>query len=232
MKKIVGLLIFLASFQIMAQSNAELIRHYKAYYEQMRSQQDVQGVINAITHLNILEPSKERTDTLAVLYMNQGMHLQALNTIGIDLNPSDSNMAIETKAICLQALNQPTRAIAQFEELFKRGPNSMVAYELADLKLQLDDFAGAMSHIEYGLADEDTEFVRTFYETQTPSQVPVKAAFLYLKSLVKYKEDRTANVDEAVSFLDQALELAPNFNMAQISKDAMLAQKENPNKDN
>ena len=55
----------------------------------MRTQGDVQGVINALTHLNILSPNQARKDTLAVLYMNEGKHIQALNTIGIDKNEND-----------------------------------------------------------------------------------------------------------------------------------------------
>ena len=37
----------------------------------MQSQADIQGVINALTHLNVLEPSQARKDTLATLYMNE-----------------------------------------------------------------------------------------------------------------------------------------------------------------
>ena len=232
MKRILGLLIVLSAFQVTAQSNDELIKHFRAYYEQMRTQNDVQGVINALTHLNILEPSQARKDTIAVLYMNQGMHLQALNTIGIDINPSDSNMAVETKAMCLQALNQNERAIEQYEELFKRSPNALIAYELADLKTQMDDLSGALSNIEYGMANANDDMMRTFYESQTPYQVPVKAAFLYMKSLIKFKENRAENIDAAVAILDEALQLAPHFNLAKLSKDALLAQKEAPVKDN
>jgi len=232
MKRILIVTLVLAGIQVGAQNNNQLLEHYEAYYEQMKSQGDVRGVIDALTHLNILEPSQARKDTIAVLYMNQGMHLQALNTIGIDINPSDSNMAVETKAMCLQALNQNERAIEQYEELFKRSPNALIAYELADLKTQMDDLSGALSNIEYGMANANDDMMRTFYESQTPYQVPVKAAFLYMKSLIKFKENRAENIDAAVAILDEALQLAPHFNLAKLSKDALLAQKEAPVKDN
>ncbi len=50
----------------------------------MRLHSDVDGVINALTHLNVLSPSKERNDTLAYIYANDNQHLQALNIIGIE----------------------------------------------------------------------------------------------------------------------------------------------------
>ncbi len=230
MKKIVGLVVFVFALQINAQDNSALLKHYEAFYKQMQSQGDVQGVINALTHLNVLSPNQGRLDTLAVLYMNDGKHIQALNTIGIEKNATDSDMAVEVKAISLKALNQPKRAIEQFEELFKRIPSAMIAYELADLKTQINDDLGATLHITYGIANSKDDVMRSFYEMQTPYQVPIKAAFLYLKGLIKFKENNELNIDAAISILDEALQVAPNFNLAQISKEALLARKTQPPK--
>ena len=194
----------------------------------MRTQGDVQGVINALTHLNILSPSQARKDTLAVLYMNEGKHVQALNTIGIDRNENDSDMAVEVKAISLQVLNQIERSVEHYEELYKRKPNPLVAYELADLKIQLDDLLGATKHITFGVANSKSDVMRTYYESQSQYQVPMKAAFIYLKGLVRFKENKTLNIDAAIEIMDEALAIAPNFNLAQISKDALLSQKTTP----
>ena len=232
MKKIVGLVVFVFALQINAQDNNALLKHYEAFYKQMQKQGDVEGVINALTHLNVLSPNKGRLDTLAVLYMNGNKHIQALNTIGIEKVASDSDMAVEVKARSLQALNQPERAIEQYEELFKRMPSVMIAYELADLKTQVNNDIGATLHITYGIANSKEEIKRTFYESQTPYQVPIKAAFLYLKGLIKFKENNELNIDAAIAILDEALQIAPNFNLAQISKEALLARKNSPEKKN
>ncbi|MBN4070210.1 hypothetical protein JYT76_00845 [Olleya sp. AH-315-F22] len=232
MKKLVGLLVFVLSMQINAQDNKALVKHYEAFYKQMQKQGDVQGVINALTHLTVLSPSQGRLDTLAVLYMNNNKHIQALNTLGIEKVANDSDMAVEVKAISLQALNQPARAIEQFEELFKRNPNVMIAYELADLKTQINDDTGATLHITYGIANSKDDVMRTFYEMQTPYQIPIKAAFMYLKGLIKFKENQETNINAAVAILDEALQIAPTFNLAKISKEALLARKNTPEKKN
>jgi len=231
MKKLIGLMIFAFAFQINAQDNSALLKHYEAYYKQMKYQGDLQGVIDALTHLNILEPRQSRTDTLAVLYMNDGRHMQALNTIGYELDGNDSNMAVEVKAVSLQALNQRERALKQYEVLFKRIPSVMIAYELADLKIQTNDLTGATLNITYGIANSKDELKYTYYETQTPYQVPIKAAFLYLKGLVKFQENKELNADSAIDLLNQALAIAPNFNLAQISKEALMARKSEPKKE-
>ncbi|NNL81137.1 MAG: hypothetical protein HKO67_11670 [Flavobacteriaceae bacterium] len=231
-KILLGILLVGIGLNSQAQNNSELVKHYESYYAQMKQQGDMQGVIDAITHLNLLSPNKARKDTLAILYMNDGRHIQALNTIGFQLDPNDSDLAVEVKAVCLQELNQPERAIEQFEELYKRTPNILVAYELADLKTQVNDLAGATEHIEYGITNAPDDLQRTFYESQTPYNVPVKAAFIYLKGLVKYKENPKENIDAAIAIMDEALAEFSEFNLARLSKEALLAQKNTPQKDN
>jgi len=227
MKKVVGILLLAVTFQASAQTNSELLKHYEAYYAQMKQQGDMQGVINALTHLNVLEPNQARLDTLAVLYMNGSKHMQALNTIGIDANANDSNMAVEVKAVSLKALNQPEKALVHFEELFKRTPNIMIAYEMADIKIQINDIAGATVNIEYGIENSKEDEMRTYYDSQTPYQVPAKAAFVYLKGLAKYKLNQS-DLDGAIAILDEAIALAPNFNIALLSKNALETRKNPP----
>lgn len=231
MKKLVGLLVIVFAIQASAQSNSALLSHYQAYYEQMKKQGDVQGVIGALTHLNVLQPNQSRIDTLAVLYMNEGRHVEALNTIGIEKIANDSDMAVEVKAVSLHALNQPKRALEHYEELFKRSPNAFIAYEMADLKIQLNDITGANLNITYGIANSKDDILRTFYEAQQPYQVKMKAAFLYLKALAKFKENIETNIDASIAILDEALAIEPNFNLAIISKNALAARKAEPKKD-
>ena len=78
------LLVLCFSIHIQAQNQSALVAHYKAFYAQMQQQGDIQGVINAMTHLVLLEPKVQRKDTLAALYMNEGKYVQALNIIGIE----------------------------------------------------------------------------------------------------------------------------------------------------
>lgn len=221
MKRLFFLLLLGLSFSAQAQTSSELQKHYEDFYKEMRLQGDVTGVINALTHLNVLAPpSKERKDTLAYVYANNNQHMQALNTIGIEKNADDSDMAVQVKAISLKALNQPKRAIEHFEELFKRNANPYLAYELADLKIQTGDNDGAIVNIDYGIANAKDDMKYAFYERQQPYEVPLKAAFLHLKALTQYNKNKD-DIDSAISLIDQALALdPPNFNLASLSKQA------------
>ncbi len=210
-----------------AQSSSDLQKHFEAFYREMRQQGDVQGVINALTHLNVIAPNKERRDTLAYIYANNNEHLQALNTIGIEKDTAGSDLAVQVKAISLQALNQPKRALEQYEILYKREKNPYLAYEMADLKIQTGDNAAALEFINFGVENSREEMKYAFYERQQPYEVPLKAAFLHLKGLAQYNVDK-ANIDLAIATIDEALKLDPNFNLASLSKQALESRKEKP----
>ena len=225
MKKFAFVVLFAMGFAVNAQTNTELLKHYEAFYKEMRMQADVDGMINALTHLNVLSPSKARKDTLAYIYAESNKHMQALNTIGIEKNEYDSDLAVQVKAISLKAISQPKRALEQFEILNKRNPNAFLAYELADLKIQTGDNAGANVNIEYGIANATDEMKYAFYERQQPYQASLKAAFYHLKALTTFNQDKT-KIDDAISLIDEALTIDPNFNLASLSKQALEARKE------
>ncbi len=227
MKKIVLVLFFGIGLSALAQNSTELQKHYEEFYKEMRLQGDVSGVINALTHLNVLAPSPQRRDTLAYIYANNNQHMQALNTIGIEKNEGDSDLSVQVKAISLKALNQPKRALEHFEVLFKRSPSPYLAYELADLKIQTGDNTGATAHIEYGITNAKDDMKYAFYERQQPYETPLKAAFLHLKGLMKYNMDKN-DIDGAVELIDEALKIDPNFNLASLSKQALSSRKEQP----
>jgi tetratricopeptide (TPR) repeat protein len=214
MKKLIVLGLLVSGFMLSAQSNADLLNHYEAYYKQMKEQGDIQGILNAMTHLNILSPSQARKDTLAYIYMSEDKYVQALNTIGYERIVDDSDIAVEVKAISLKSVKQLELAIGQFEEMFKRNPNALIAYELAELNLQTQKLAEAEKHITYGLA------------TQTPYEVSLKSAFMYMNALLVYNKDKKANIDASVDILDAALKTSPNFNLIQLTKNELLRQKQ------
>jgi tetratricopeptide (TPR) repeat protein len=227
MKKVFLLLSLVIGLSVQAQTKNELLTHYLAFYDEMRLQGDVEGVINALTHLNIIAPSDQRRDTLAYVYMNNNQHLQALNTIGIENNSSDSDLAVQVKAVSLKAMNQPKRALEQFETLFKRTPSAYLAYELADLKLQTGDNAGAEKNITYGLENAKANMKYAFFERQQPYEVPLKAAFYHLQGLMTYNVDKN-KIDESIALMDKALAIDPNFNLASLSKQALESRKNEP----
>ncbi|RAV30426.1 tetratricopeptide repeat protein [Sinomicrobium soli] len=222
MKKIAILAVF-SSF-LMANGQNDLKKHYEDFYKQMRVQGDIRGAINALTHLYVIAPSDERKDTLAFLYANSGQYMQAINLLGTEKDAAASDMAVDIKALSLKSLDQPQLAVQQYEILFDRKPDAFLAYELADLNLQIGKLDEARKNIDYGLQNAEDDMKVPFYESKPPYEVPIKAALTYEKGLLTYNEDKT-NIDEAIQLIDQALTLAPNFNLARQIKQALTNQK-------
>ncbi len=229
MKKLILLLVVMSTLSITAQTKTELQKHFESYYKQMKKQGDIQGVINAMTHLDVLAPTQARKDTLAYIYVSEGRNMEALNTIGIEKSGTDSELNTEIKAIALNAVGERKRALEFYTVLFNKNPTAAIAYEMADLMLQTGDLASAKEKVEYGLTNVTDDMRRTYYETQQPYQTSLKAGLLYLKALAMYNEDKDANQEIALATLNRALAIDPNFNMAKISKDALLTRKKGTN---
>jgi hypothetical protein len=100
-----------------------------------------------------------------------------------------------------------------------------LAYELADLKISTNDIMGANLNITYGIANSTEQMMKPYYETQTPYQVPLKAGFMYLKAIAKFKENPETNHEAAIELLDATLAVVPNFNLATLAKNAIASQK-------
>ncbi|PQJ16047.1 hypothetical protein [Aureicoccus marinus] len=229
MKKLLPLFFVLAISFTQAQDKSALAAHFEAYYQAMKSQGDVNGVINSLTHLNVLSPSQERIDTLGYIYMNSGQHEQALRTVGIENDDKASDLAVQVKAVSLKAINQPKRAQEQFEILFSRNANAYLAYELADLMIQNGDNTKAAEKIEYGLANAPADMKYAFFERQQPYEVSIKAAFLHLKGLLTYN-NAPDKIDDALALVNQALQMEPKFNLASLSRQALESRKAEANK--
>jgi len=225
MKQITIAIVMLFSVSVFAQTNADLKKHYEAYYKQMKKQGDIQGIINAMTHLEVLEPSVARKDTLAYIYLSEGKYKQALNTIGVEKNATDSDMNVEVKALSLKNINQLKMALEHYEILYKRSPNVYLAYEMADMKIQTNDLPGAKLNIDYALLNVKDDMKRAFYETQQPYETTMKAALICLKGLLVFSENKTANIDVSIKLMNDALAIDPNFNLAKVSRQALESQK-------
>ena len=220
------ILAFAFTMQMQSQNSSDLLAHYKAYYAQMQQLGDTQGIINAMNHLTILEPTVRRLDTLAYIYMSDGKHRQAISLLGAEVNESDTDLDSQVKAISLKSLNEPKLAIEHYEVLYKRKPSPQLAYELSDLKIITDDLTGATINISYGIAYATSDMMKAYYESQTPYQVSLMAGFVYLKAIIKFRENPETNHDASIAILEEALQIAPNFNLATIAINAIGSQKE------
>ena len=96
---------------------------------------------------------------------------------------------------------------------------------MSDLKIQVGDLAGAETNIAYGIANAKDEMKYAFYERQQPYEASLKAAFYHLKGLLQFNKDKN-DIDAAIAFIDEALKIDSSFNLASLSKQALITKKE------
>jgi hypothetical protein len=127
--------------------------------------------------------------------------------------------------LALKNVNQPKMALEQYEILYSRSPNVYLAYEMADMKIQVNDLPGAKLNIDYALTNVKDDMKRAFYETQQPYETDMKAALFCLKGLLTFSENKESNIDAAIKLMNDALAIDPNFNLAKVSRQALESQK-------
>lgn len=229
MKKILLCTIALLTFTVsQAQKNKKntatetaLTQHYEKYYKMMLKNNDLDGAIEGLSHLIVLSPSEAKKDTLAFMYLQANKAFQALSVA----ENSTSNLALKTKAIAFKNLNNPKKAIENYEALLKNNNNVLDAYELAQLQFGIQRFGEAKETILYGLKNAKDEKVRIFIKGNSYIETPIKAAFLNILGLIEYNLDKS-NIEKAITIFDEALKIDPEFLLALENKKGLTSKPE------
>ena len=105
-------------------------------------------------------------------------------------------MAVEVKAI---SCNHEMRLKGPYyiKKIVQKKAQSYGIW-VSRYKIQLNDFLGALKHITFGIANSNDDIYRNYFDTQTQYQVPMKAAFIYLKGLLTFGENKEENIDKVI----------------------------------
>lgn len=204
-----------------ATTETVLKNHYQKYYKMMLEYNDLNGAIEGLSHLVALEPTEAKKDTLAFMYLQANKPAQAIKVVG----NSTSDLALKTKAVGFKNLNNPKKAIENYEALIQKNNNVLDAYELAQLQFSIQRFGEAKATINYGLQNSKDEKVRIFLKGNNYIETPIKAAYLNILGLIEFNLDRE-HTDKAVAIFDEALKIDPEFVLALENKKEILAKNE------
>lgn len=153
-------------------------------------------------------------ETLVSLYFEAGQYTSAaVSALDLLEKNDQSVVALEVAAYSLEQLGAFDRALPQFERHFLLTGNLFSLYKTAYMQYSLNRQEEAINSINMIVknpksSDEKVGFPKA---DNTNQEISIKAAALNLKGMVYMYQKNKA---EAIQAINQALELAPDFEIA------------------
>jgi tetratricopeptide (TPR) repeat protein len=202
--------------------------HLKVFYQAVQTG-DVNSAVLALNYYISDQANTAYTDTLAMLYMQQGAYGQCYYWADkrLALSPEDATL-MEMKAVCLEKMQQPTEAITLFEKLFKKTQSPFHAYKLMELQygikrlIECVTTAQAAERLQY-----KPEFVMPYVVGEQRGRTYLQAGVYNVHALALYDLDKKA---EAKQYFEKALALDSSFLLAKQNLEAMRAIEASPDK--
>ncbi|MBW3468546.1 tetratricopeptide repeat protein [Arthrospiribacter ruber] len=157
-------------------------------------------------------------ELLATLYFDAGQYTSAAVSALDLLEVNDKSVAgVEIAAYSLEQLGAMDRALPQFERHYLLTGNLFSLYKTAYMQYSLEKHEEALNSVNMLIknnksTEEKVGFPKADNETQ---EVNLKAAGLNLKAMVHLA---LKNKTEALEAINQALELQPDFELANETK--------------
>jgi tetratricopeptide (TPR) repeat protein len=188
--------------------------NWKSVYKNAYSNGDYLTGVVALNHLLVLDSAnkKEYIDSLALYYTKKLKNYKAGKIFvdkGLEINPDNISL-MEFKSIFLGAEDKVQESKALMEKAYKLSGQNKHLYLIAAMKLAMDNDVNAyiqsVNGILYGKYTPETIDVNI--DENTSQNVDLKA-YCYVE-----KAKMSSTPQEAVSYLDSALMITPNFQEA------------------
>ena len=158
--------------------------------------------------------------SLAELYYNNRQFTSSA-LVGLDfLEKHPGNMiATEIVALSYEQLRLYDKAIEYYQPIWLQTENINILYQIAYLQYSLKRYSESTNNlaiVESKIKAEDQVQLGT--SDGGVQQVPFKAAILNLKALIAIEQGQN---DQAKTFLNEALQLAPEFEAAKTSLEGL-----------
>ncbi len=152
--------------------------------------------------------------SLSLLYFQLQSYASAALTARdvIALNP-ENIAAMEIAAVSYDNIGAKDKALEQYESLYLKTDDFQILYKMAFLQYELKSYTESKTNADILLTKKETDELKAIFNDSEGNQkeYPIKVALLNLKGLIAQAE---GDPKTAESFYNQALALAPDFQMA------------------
>ncbi len=206
--------LFTISPALIAQDSTYIANEYTkalALYNQAQKYNDIEMTRQALFELLVLNDQDSTVlRTLGELYYNNRQFTSsALVALDFLEKYPDNLIALEMAALSFEQIGLYDRAIEYYKSIWIDTGNIRTLYQIAYLEYSTNKFESALENlnvVEQNIGAEETITLNT--SAGQTQEVLFKAVVLNLRALIAVGLDRT---EEAKNLVNQALELAPDF---------------------
>ena len=230
--KIIVVLWLLTTMAVYGQENVEenkngesqnaFIGHHSRTYAIATKYGDYDMAKTALYNMLIAYPGNDSLlYTLSYLYFQAEKYAPAVLSAQdlVARNPNHLG-ALEISGACYEALGLKDKSIAAYETLYLKSSDYQTLYKIAFLQFDMDRLKESMTNADILLEKPESDSLSVNYAVNNSQQkeYPIKVALYNLKGLISQK---SGNTDAAKEYYQQALDLAPDFALAQENMDAL-----------
>lgn len=157
--------------------------------------------------------SSQLLDSLAILYYQYQLYASAaiVSNDAMALNPQDA-FATEISAVAFENLGVKNRAADSYEKLYLLNNDLTYLYKLSFLQMDLKRYGEAATNANVIMEAPEAKTTKLIFpvgekETQ---EIPLNVGAIRLKGMIAEAEGKK---DEAKKYYQQALQLAPDFDL-------------------
>lgn len=182
---------------------------------------------NALYHMMVLDTTnKLLKDTLCILYFQAGDMAQCvlLSTEILETNPKKDPIR-NLKAVAEKSLGLSKEALKDFELLYASSPEVDYLYQICTIQYELKRYGECMASADKIIADASSKEKKISIATnQSRQMVPLSAAAINIKGVVFLEMGKK---EEAKAAFENALSLAPEFELAKNNLAVLREEKAN-----
>ena len=192
-----------------------LSMHYARTYQAGIRYNDYNVAKHALINILVENPQNDSIlYSLSLLYYQmQNYTSAALTARDVIASNPDNTGALEIAAVSYDNIGAKDKALESYESLYLKTDDFQILYKISFLQYELKNYTESMTNADILLGKKEAEELQAVYNQADGSQkeYPIKVALINLKGLISTeKGDKVA----AKSFFEQALKLAPDFQLA------------------
>jgi tetratricopeptide (TPR) repeat protein len=199
-----------------------LSMHYARTYQAGIRYNDYNVAKHALINILVENPQNDSIlYSLSLLYYQMQNYTSAALTARdvLAMNP-DNIGALEIAAVSYDNIGAKDKALETYESLYLKTDDFNTLYKIAFLQYELKNYTESKTNADILLAKKEIEELKAIYNLADGSQkeYPIRVALINLKGLISTEQgDKAA----AKSFYEQALQLAPDFQLAKDNLEAL-----------